>query len=107
MRFQKLILLFALFFLPVTALAAPPEDLLAKLIEIAEPDQVEAYSKLNLSGEQEAQLRQKLKHVQSAELLIQWDCTRWVNDHFDLLDSSDRIHRYKENEICSKLRETT
>lgn len=58
MRFQKLILIFAFFFLPATALAAPPEDLLAKLIEIAEPDQVEAYSKLNLSGEQEAQLRQ-------------------------------------------------
>ena len=59
MRIQKLILILALFFLPVTtALAAPPEDLLAKLIEIAEPDQVEAYSKLNLSGAQEAQLRQ-------------------------------------------------
>jgi hypothetical protein len=58
MRIPKLILIFVLFLLPATTLAAPPEDLLAKLIEIAEPDQVEAYSKLNLSGAQEAQLRQ-------------------------------------------------
>ena len=58
MRTVKLILIFALFLLPLTAVAAPPEDLLAKLIEIAEPDQVEAYSKLSLSSEQEAQLRQ-------------------------------------------------
>ena len=58
MRIPRLILILALFLLPMTAVAAPPEDLLAKLIEIAEPDQVEAYSKLNLSSEQEAQLRQ-------------------------------------------------
>ena len=38
---------------------------------------------------------------------MQWDCVGWVNDRFDLLDSSDRIHRYRENELGSKLCKTT
>ncbi|MCA9778200.1 MAG: hypothetical protein KC800_15845 [Candidatus Eremiobacteraeota bacterium] len=56
MRIQRLALLLLILILPLQVQAAPPEELLAKLIEIAEPDQVEAYSKLNLSPQQEAQL---------------------------------------------------
>lgn len=54
-HFGVLLLLFL--FLPGLTLAAPPEDLMAKLIDIADPDQVEAYSKLNLSAQQETSLK--------------------------------------------------
>jgi hypothetical protein len=53
-RFIALALL--LLILPSVAVAAPSEDLVAKLIKIAEPDQIEAFSQLNLSEQQEAQL---------------------------------------------------
>ena len=45
-----------LMLLPSVAFAAPTDDMLAKLIKIAEPDQIEAFSQLNLSERQEAQL---------------------------------------------------
>jgi hypothetical protein len=47
----------AFFLIPSAAHAAPPEDLLAKLIQIAEPDQIEAFSNLNLTPQQESELR--------------------------------------------------
>jgi Spy/CpxP family protein refolding chaperone len=38
------------------AQAAPSQDLLARLIQIAEPDQIEAFSQLDLTDSQEARL---------------------------------------------------
>ena len=57
MTVRIIALALALFLIPSAAYAAPPEDLLAKLIQIAEPDQLEALSNLNLTPQQESKLR--------------------------------------------------
>lgn len=55
---KKLFRSMALVLLLATSLCAQPKsDLLSRVLQIAEPDQVQAFSQLNLSHEQERQLQ--------------------------------------------------
>ena len=71
---KKILRLFALILLLSTSLwASPQRDLLSRVLQIAEPDQIQAFSQLDLSQEQERQLEDLARsylpriHKQQAE----------------------------------------